>query len=100
MDPNYILKFSIHQDTLQYKGKLVLSRNSTLIPALHLDHYSVIGGHSGLLCTYKRVQGKLYWEGMKRNVETNMEHCTMCEKNRTQVVSQAGLLRLHVPKCV
>lgn len=38
-DPDYISKFSIHHDTLQYKGRLVLSWNSQLIPPiLHFYH--------------------------------------------------------------
>lgn len=88
-DPDYISKFLIHQDTLQYKGRLVLSRNSKLIPAiLHLYH-----DHSSFLHMYKRLQGELYWEIMKGDVKKYMEQCTVCQKKKIESMSPAGLLQ-------
>lgn len=38
-------KFNLHQGTLRYKGRLVLSKSSSLIPTiLHTCHNSVFGG--------------------------------------------------------
>lgn len=53
--------FVWQQGTLKYKGRLVLSKSSTLIPTvLHTYHDSVFGGYSGYLRTYKRLIGDLY----------------------------------------
>ena len=63
-------KYSIRQGILRYKGRLVISKSSTLIPTiLHTYHDSVFGGHSEFLRTYKRLACELYWEGMKLDVQ-------------------------------
>lgn len=55
-------KFSYSHGILKYKNRLVLSKQSSLIPAiLQLYHDSVVGGHSGFLRIYKRTAGELYW---------------------------------------
>lgn len=54
-------KFSIQNGALRYKNRLVISKTSTLSPAiLHTYHDSAFGGHSGFLRTYKRVARELY----------------------------------------
>lgn len=59
-DPASHSKFSIHQDTLLYKGHLVLSADSKLLPTvLHTYHDSVFGGHFGFLRTYKQMTAEL-----------------------------------------
>lgn len=60
-DPDRKPKFQLQQGHLLYKRRLVLSKNSSLIPAmLHTYHGSILGGHSGFLHTYKRLNGELY----------------------------------------
>jgi len=86
-------KFSIRQGMLRYKDKFVLSKTSTLIPTiLHTYHDSVLGDHSGFLCTYKRPTGELYWEGMKADVKKYCEECVICQKNNSLALSPTGLL--------
>ena len=47
-------KFTEKNGMWHYKNRLVLSKTSTLIPAmLSTYHDSVVGGHSGFLHTYK-----------------------------------------------
>ncbi|KAA0062156.1 Ty3/gypsy retrotransposon protein [Cucumis melo var. makuwa] len=61
-----VLHYTTHESVLKFKGRLVLSKTSTLIPTImHVYHDSVFGGHSGFLRTYKRIAGKLYWKEMK-----------------------------------
>ena len=56
-----ILNFSVNQGVWQFKGRLVISKTSSLLPIiLHTHHDSVFGGHSGFLRMYKRIIGKLY----------------------------------------
>lgn len=56
-DPDIVEKFHLQHEALYYKNKLVLARSSSLIPAiLQMYHNSVVGGHSGFLRTYKRLQ--------------------------------------------
>ncbi|KAL0541183.1 hypothetical protein IC582_021222 [Cucumis melo] len=60
-DPNSSPRYSVRQGQLFYKGRLVLSKTSSLLPTiLHTFHDSLIGGHSGQLQTYKRIAAELY----------------------------------------
>nr|GEU29164.1 hypothetical protein [Tanacetum cinerariifolium] len=47
---------------LLYQGRLVLPRSSPWIPELfNVFHNSVVGRHSGVLKTFKRMASELYW---------------------------------------
>lgn len=93
-------KFSIQNGMLKYKNRLVLSKNSTLIPfVLNTYHDSVVGVHSGFLRTFKRLASELYWEGMKVDVKKHCEECLTCQQNKTLASSPAGLLvPLEIPQ--
>ena len=86
-------KYSMKQGMLMYKGRMELSKTSRLIPTiLHNYHDSVYGGHSGFLRTYKRVVAELHWKGMKHEVKKYCKECMICQRNKTLVLSPAGLL--------
>ena len=62
--------YTFNQGVLKFKGRLVISSASSLLPAiLHTYHDSIFGGHSGFLRTYKRAMGELYWKGMKKDIK-------------------------------
>ncbi|KAA0042859.1 hypothetical protein E5676_scaffold108G00800 [Cucumis melo var. makuwa] len=62
-------KYSLVNSKLLYKGRVVLSKSSSLIPSLlHTFHDSIFRGHSSFLRTYKRMSGELYWKGMKADI--------------------------------
>ncbi|GKE61440.1 putative mitochondrial protein [Tanacetum coccineum] len=49
---------------------LVLPRTSQWIPKLFLEfHSSATGGHEGNTKTYHRMASKLYWSGMRKDIE-------------------------------
>ena len=80
-DPEGKANFQWKDDKLWYKGKLVLSRNSSLIPSLlHTYHDLVLGGHSRFLRTYKMMNGELHWLGMKADVKKYVELCEFCQR--------------------
>ncbi|TYK23171.1 Ty3/gypsy retrotransposon protein [Cucumis melo var. makuwa] len=94
--------YTIHQGVLKFKGRLVLSKTSTLIPTImHTYHDSVFGGHSGFLRTYKRIAGELYWNGMKSDIKKYCEECMICQRNKTSALSPTGLLLpLEIPDAI
>ena len=54
----------------------MLPKTSTFIPLFFQEfHSSDIGGHLGVLKTYKRMATELYWEGMKKDVQRFVEAC-------------------------
>ncbi|KAA0056594.1 Retrovirus-related Pol polyprotein from transposon 297 family [Cucumis melo var. makuwa] len=80
-DPEGKANYKWKAGNLFYKGRLVLSRKSTLIPSLlHTFHDSVLGGHSGFLRTYKRMNGEIHWMGMKNDVKKYVEQCEICQR--------------------
>lgn len=51
-----VCNYSMQHGMLRYKGTLVISKSSSLIPTiLHTYHDSVFGGHSEFLRTYKNL---------------------------------------------
>ena len=57
---NAKLSMGVNQRLL-YKGRLVLSKTSVLIPSLlHTFHDTIVGGYSGFLRTNKRMSGELH----------------------------------------
>ena len=94
--------YTCHQGILKFKGRLVLSKTSTLIPTImHTYHDSVFGGHSGFLRTYKRMAGELYWKGMKKDIQKYCKECMICQKNKSSTLSPAGLLLpLEIPDAI
>ncbi|KAL4035233.1 hypothetical protein IC575_003914 [Cucumis melo] len=94
--------YTCHQGILKFKGRLVLSRTSTLIPTImHTYHDSVFGGHSGFLRTYKRMAEELYWKGMKKDVQKYCDECVICQRNKSSALSPAGLLLpLEMPDAI
>ena len=99
LDPEAYPRFQLREGRLYYKGRLVIPRNSSRIPLiLHVFPDSAVGGHSGFLRTYKRISGVLFWEGMKKAIQQYVASCDICQRNKYQTLSPAGLLQpLLVP---
>ncbi|KAA0043865.1 ty3-gypsy retrotransposon protein [Cucumis melo var. makuwa] len=85
--------YTLHQGVLKFKGRLVISGASFLLPTImHTYHDSIFGGHSGFLRTYKRDMGELYWKGMKNDIKKYCEECVIYQRNKSSVLSPVGLL--------
>lgn len=55
-DPKMHPAFTLENGRLHYKGRLVLSAKSVLIPKILVEfHTSTTGGHSGVYHTYRQV---------------------------------------------
>ena len=93
-NPDEPSKFQWVNGNLWYKKRIVLSKESTLIPTLlHTFHDSILGGHSGFLRTYKRMCGELYWKGMKADVKKYVQECEVCQRNKLEATKPAGVLQ-------
>jgi len=61
--------YTLENDKLHYKGRLVLAANSVWIPKLlHEFHLTPMGGHFGVYITYLRIAQTLHWKGMKKGL--------------------------------
>ncbi|EXC02267.1 Transposon Ty3-I Gag-Pol polyprotein [Morus notabilis] len=94
--------FTLQRGHLLYKGRLVVPPKSPLIPILLREfHSSKIGGHSGVLKTYKRLALEFFWRRMRKDVESFMAACAVCQQHKTSTLSLAGLLQpLPIPNRV
>jgi len=82
-----------------YKNWVVVPPHSTIIAQLlHEFHDSPSGGHSGVLHTYKRLAQQFYWPSMFHTVQTYVASCEVCQRNKNDTLSPAGLLQpLPIP---
>ena len=60
------LRYSWLHEELRYKGRLYLSKQSKLKSTVLSElHATPTTGHSGFTKTYDRVNGSLFWDGIK-----------------------------------
>ena len=73
---------------------IVVPPGSPLIHRLLREfHDTPMGGHSGILRTYKRLSQQFYWPSMRRSVHQYVAACDVCQKAKAETMSPAGLLQ-------
>lgn len=86
--------YSVIGGRLFYKNRLVLSRSSRFILMILSEyHDGVMGGHSGVLKTIKRIQHLFHWSKLKDDVRKFVSECTVCQTHKYSTLSPAGLLQ-------
>nr|CAN75226.1 hypothetical protein VITISV_035857 [Vitis vinifera] len=82
-----------------YKNRVVIPLNSPIIKQLLREfHDSPIGGHSGVLRTYKRLAQQFYWPSMFQIVQDYVSSCDVCQRVKSETLAPAGLLQpLPIP---
>lgn len=71
----------------------MLSADSPWILQLFSEFYATSSrGHSGAFRTYRRMATNLYWPGMMRPVTAMVAACDVCQRNKYETKSLAGLL--------
>ena len=82
-----------------YNNHVVIPPNSSFVQQLLQEfHDSPYGGHSGVLRTYKRLAQQFYWPSMHKVIQQYVASCTICQKNKADTFSLAGLLQpLPIP---
>ncbi|KAH9668238.1 hypothetical protein KPL70_021339 [Citrus sinensis] len=80
-----------------YNGRVVVPhqiRDKLMFEA----HNTRIGGHSGVLRTYKRLAQQFYWPAMFRTVQQYVNNCETCQRTKAITLRPAGLLQpLPIP---
>ena len=68
--PSTFHTFSWKNDSLWYKHRLYLYKNSQLKQNILLElHISTLGGHSGFLKIYHNVKREFFWDGLKYDIQ-------------------------------
>jgi hypothetical protein len=85
--------YTIQAGVLRYKGNIMVGSNTPLRQKLfEALHSSAVGGHSGMRASYHRVKKIFYWPGMKKDVETWVAHCPVCQRSKHENCHYPGLL--------
>eukprot|EP00253_Pinus_taeda_P011086 PITA_11086 len=86
--------FSWKNDSLWYKDRIYLSKNSQLKHKILMElHTSPLGGHSGFLKTYHRVKKEFFWEGLNSDIQKFVAECLVCQQNKVETVKTPCLLQ-------
>lgn len=98
-DPNCHTPYTLENDQLHYRGRLVLSAKSSWNPKLLAEfHVTSTGGHSGVFRTYRRLAQSLYWMGMKNTMTEFVAGCVICQQHKYTAATPHGLLQpLPIP---
>lgn len=85
--------YTVDNGVLFKERRLVIPAESPFIPALLTQfHASAIGGHEGVLKTFKRMAREVYWPGMRSDITEFIKACEVCQRNKYSTLSPAGLL--------
>jgi len=92
--------YKMNNGRLYYHNRLVIPMDSQkIITILKEFHDTAVGGHLGYFWTYKRISNLFFWEGMRKNIKEYVQKCDVCQRNKYQTLSPAGLLQpLPIPK--
>ncbi|KAA8534676.1 hypothetical protein F0562_032193 [Nyssa sinensis] len=98
-NPAKVPEFYSKDGLLYHRNRLVISPNSPLKSTLLAEfHDSKFGGHSSILGTFKRLSQSFYWPSMKNDIKSYVAACDMCQRNKHETQSPAGLLQpLPIP---
>ena len=92
-DPGTSDTFSWKNDSLWYKYRLYICKNSKLKQNILLEfHTSPLGGNSRFLKTYHRVKNEFFWDGLKYDIQKFVVECLVCQQNKVETINTLGLL--------
>lgn len=78
-------EWSLHNDLLQFRGKIYVPKNSELRRRIVEQHYdSKVAGHPGRWKTLELVFWSYWWPQMSRYVGAYTKTCDMCMRTKTQ----------------
>jgi hypothetical protein len=99
LDGSTVPNFSWQQVLLRYKGRIWLGADPGLQrQLLSACHDSVLGGHSGVPVTYRRLKQLFAWKGMKTAVQEYVKSCMVCQQAKPDRTKSPGLLQpLSIP---
>jgi hypothetical protein len=64
---------------------------------LQTMHNSGLGGHSGNLVTYQKINQLFAWPNMRKDIEKFMQQCSTCQQAKSEHCKIPGLLMLLYP---
>jgi hypothetical protein len=99
VDESAVGNFTWAQGLLRYKQRIWVGSapdlQNKLIDALH---DSMVGGHSGVPVTYRRLKQYFAWKGMNAVVHDYVQSCMICQQAKLEKIKSPRLLQsLPIP---
>ena len=93
-------RYRVVNDIIYYKDRIYLVPESKLKQKILKEvHDSPLAGHPGLLKTYRSMQERFSWKGLKGEVLQHVRECTVCQQNKSEHTLPARLLQpLPIPE--
>jgi hypothetical protein len=93
--PGYTLKDRL----LRYPNRIWIGSDLTLQQKIiSAFHDSLVGGHSGMPVTYRKMKQYVAWKGMNSVVQEFVQNCLICQQAKPDRSKTLGLLQpLSVP---
>ena len=87
-------RYRIINDIIYYKSRIYLVPESALRKKIiQAAHDSPLSGHQGFLKTYRQIQERFSWKGLKGEVMQHVRECNICQQNKIEHIHPAGLLQ-------
>lgn len=101
-NPHSVEGCTLRDGCIVKRGKILVPSDPRIRRALlHEFHATAMGGHSGVLRTYRRIAQAFSWEGLRKDVTKYVHECDVCQRNKYDTRTPAGLLQpLSVPEKV
>jgi len=92
-------RYSLRDGLLLYKHRILLGQSPQLKDqVLTFLHSDPSAGHSGYEKTLHRAKRDFYWKGMRGDIKRFVRECEVCQRNKSENTSPAGLLQpLPIP---
>lgn len=99
LQPQGIDNFTLVDGVIRFKGRVWLGTHTKAKQAILLSmHNSGIGGHSGVNATYHRIKSLVAWPGLKKDVLSFVQTCSICQQAKVEHCKTPGMLQpLPVP---
>lgn len=85
-----------------YKSRIWVPKDSNVtLKIMEILHGSVLGGHTGIDRTSKRIKTSFWWEGMSVQIKEYVSTCLTCQQMKNENIKKYGLLLpLPIPEAV
>jgi hypothetical protein len=91
--------YSLKHGLIYKKHQLYVGQNTAIQTKItNAFHASALGGHSRVQTTYTKVKKLFYWPGLKRDVQSFVQQCLICQQAKHELCKYPGLLQpLPIP---
>ncbi|KAL4355503.1 hypothetical protein GQ457_06G006870 [Hibiscus cannabinus] len=81
------------------QGRIMVPNEMALRSLLLRDFHNLcLGGHAGILRSFRRLSTNFYWKGMWKDVQRFVSECQTCQRMKSEGLAPTGLLQpLPIP---